>query len=73
MQRTKGRKEIKVKDVYDSKLRHSEIVASDEPLDEVIRKFAKRADLRGLFLTDNKGKLVGVVTRIDLVKLAKFK
>ncbi len=64
---------VSVRDVYDPELGHCEILRPDESLEQIIRKFAERADLHGFFVVDETGKLLGVITRIDLLNFAKFK
>lgn len=64
---------MKVKDAYDPQLGHCEILRPEESLHQLILKFAERADMRGFFVADTDGKLLGVVTRIDLLNFAKFK
>lgn len=47
------------------------IVDHREPLGEVIRRFTRRPELRGIFLVDGERKFVGVITRTDLLDFVK--
>jgi CBS domain-containing protein len=49
------------------------IVGPDEDFAEIIRRFAIRADLRGIFVADAEGHLLGVITRSDLLDWARIK
>ena len=61
---------LRVKDVY-SKEMYSLIVGKDTPVEEVVKSFAENTTLRGIFVTDEKNQLVGVITRQDLLTWAK--
>ena len=43
------------------------VVDRDAPLAEAIRQFATNHDLRGIFLTDENGRLAGVINKQDLL------
>jgi CBS domain-containing protein len=62
---------LRVKDVYNSDM-HSLIVDKGTPVEDVIKSFVKKPELRGIFIVDEKKQLVGVITRHDLVNWAKF-
>jgi CBS domain-containing protein len=66
-------KPIYVKDVYDPKHRLSVIVRADEPLEDVLRRFAQESWLRGIFVTDKVGHLKGAITRTDLLSWARLR
>lgn len=62
---------LRVKDVYNSDM-HSLVVDKDTPVEDVIKSFVKKPELRGIFIVDEKKQLIGVITRHDLVTWAKF-
>ncbi|MEM3586748.1 MAG: CBS domain-containing protein [Candidatus Jordarchaeaceae archaeon] len=62
---------LQVKDVY-SKEMHSLIVGKDTPVEEVIKSFVEKPELRGIIVVDEKKQFAGVITRRDLVTWAKF-
>nr|MDO8083061.1 CBS domain-containing protein [Candidatus Freyarchaeota archaeon] len=62
---------LRVKDVYSSEM-HSLIVGKDTPIEDVIKSFVKKPELRGIFIVDEKTQLIGVITRHDLITWAKF-
>jgi CBS domain-containing protein len=66
-------KPICVRDVYDPKKRLSVLVRADEPLEDILRRFAQEAWLRGIFVTDEVGRLVGVITRTDLLDWTRLR
>jgi CBS domain-containing protein len=43
------------------------VVNRDMPLAEAVRQFATNHDLRGIFLTDEDGRLAGVINKQDLL------
>lgn len=61
-----------VRDVFSIDRSFALVVNGDTPLEEVIRKFAGRADLRGIFVVDGNRKLAGVITRGDLLAWARL-
>ena len=64
---------ILVREVYDPQGTFSLLVQSDEPLEEVLRRFAQETCLRSLFVTAPDGQLVGVITRADLLHWARLR
>jgi CBS domain-containing protein len=64
---------IYVKDVYTPDSMLSAVVHADEPLEEVIRRFAQEAWLRGIFVTNGSGQLLGVINRMDLLDWAQLR
>ncbi len=63
---------VLVKDVFE-KTTLSLIVNEDEKINEVIRHYAEKPSLRGIFVVDKEQKLKGAITRNDLLQWAKFK
>ena len=63
----------RVKDAYDIAKMNSLIIDEDEKLVNVIKRFVKNPDLRGIFLVDTKKRLKGVVSRTDLLNIVKVK
>ncbi|MBM3944740.1 MAG: CBS domain-containing protein [SAR202 cluster bacterium] len=59
---------ITVREVFDPKNNASAIVPAEEPLKDVITRFARDMKLRGVFVTDPIGRFSGVITRNDLLK-----
>ena len=43
------------------------ITRADESLEQVLRRFAEVPWLRGIFVTDDNGRYLGVITRVDLL------
>ncbi len=66
-------KPICVRDVYDPECSLSILVSADEPLDDVLRCFAQDSSLRGIFVNDETGQLVGVITRTDLLNWTRLR
>lgn len=64
---------ILVREVYDPQGTFSLLVRSEAPLEEVLRCFAQETCVRSLFVTDAEGRLVGVITRSDLVHWARLR
>jgi CBS domain-containing protein len=64
---------IYVKEVYDANHKLSVLVRADELLEDVLRRFAEEAWLRGIFVTDEAGRLMGVITRTDLLDWARLR
>lgn len=65
--------ELTVRDACHLDLSPPIIVRPDENFTEIIRRFATRADLRGIFVADSEGHLLGVITRSDLLDWARIK
>ena len=63
---------LRVRDVFSIDRSLALVVDEDTPLKEVIRKFAERADLRGIFVVDGNRRLAGVITRGDLLAWARL-
>jgi len=64
---------IYVKDVCDPDRALSILVSADEPLEDVLRCFAQDSSLRSIFVTGEAGQLTGVITRTDLLNLARLR
>ncbi|MGC8837085.1 MAG: CBS domain-containing protein [Anaerolineae bacterium] len=64
---------ILVREVYDPQGTFSFLVQSEAPLEEVLRRFAQETCLRSIFVTDSEGRLVGVITRADLLHWARLR
>jgi CBS domain-containing protein len=64
---------IYVKDVYNSKRVASALVRADDPLEDVLRQLAEEPRLRGVFVTDIEGLLVGVITRTDILEWVRLR
>ena len=67
------RQKIMVKDIHDIKSLHSEIIEPDKNINQVLCRFADRADLGGIFVVDANKKLKGVITKTTLLNFAKLK
>jgi Mg/Co/Ni transporter MgtE len=61
-----------VKDVFENTTL-SLIVNEEETITEIIKHYAERSSLRGIFIVDKEQKLKGSITRNDLLQWAKFK
>jgi CBS domain-containing protein len=66
----KKTKQLLVRDVFEIDRSLGIQVKEDTPIRTVIREFAERGELRGVFVVDDKGTLTGVVTRHDLLAWA---
>ena len=66
-------KPICVRDVYDPERSLSILVSADEPLEDVLRCFTQDSSLRGIFVNDETGRLVGVITRTDLLNWTRLR
>lgn len=64
---------ILVREVYDPQGAFSLLVPSEAPLEGVLRCFAQETCLRSLFVTAPDGRLVGVITRSDLLHWARLR
>ena len=64
---------LTVKDAYHMDLVPSLIVGPDEDISEVVLRFAGRPVTRGIFVADEKRRLLGVITRTDLLDWARLK
>ncbi len=70
--RAKAQK-LRVRDVFDIDKSLAVVVPEETPFAEVVRTFAGRTDLRGIFVVDRHQRLVGVITRQDLLHWAAEK
>ncbi|MGQ9586437.1 MAG: CBS domain-containing protein [Anaerolineae bacterium] len=65
---------IFVRDVYDPEGRLSLLVRADEPLEDVLRRFAAlETCLRSIFVTTPDRLLIGVITRADMLHWARLR
>ena len=64
---------LTVEHICDLNLKDILIVEPDEAFSQVIQRFAYHSDLRGIYVTDAEGHLLGVITRIDLLDWARAK
>ena len=64
---------ITVRDIYRHGKKRTLVIGGDKPLEEVIKRFAKPYVLRAIFVVDDKQRLIGVITRIDLLNYVKVK
>ncbi len=58
-------------DVYTMDRRPSLLVGPDERFTAVVRRFAERPEMRGIFVVGEKDRLIGVITRRDLLDWAR--
>jgi len=63
---------LSVKDVFENTTL-SLIVNEEEKIIEIIKHYAEKPSLRGIFVVDKERKLKGAITRNDLLQWAKFK
>lgn len=63
---------ICVKDAYNSRRVASVLVRAEDPLDDVLRQVAEEPRLRGIFVTDVEGLLLGVITRTDILEWVRL-
>ncbi|MHA1364261.1 MAG: CBS domain-containing protein [Candidatus Freyarchaeota archaeon] len=63
---------LRVKDVYHPQT-YSLLVEKDTPIEDIIKSFAEEPLLRGIFVVDEKKRLVGVITQNDLISWAKLR
>lgn len=66
------KEQLRVKDVFDVDRTLAVVVEDSTPFREVVRRFAERADLRGIFVVGSDRKLSGVITRQDLLTWARL-
>ena len=64
---------IYVTDVYDANHNLSVLVQADELLEDVLRRFAEESWLRGIFVADEASRLLGVITRTDLLDWTRLR
>ncbi len=65
----KGQK-LLVRDVFDIDRSLAVVVPQSTPFFDVVKQFATRAELRGIFVVDGDKHLTGVITRQDLLHWA---
>ena len=61
-----------LRDVYDPELTVSVAVSAEEPLEDVLRRFAKKPSLQAIFVTGEADQLIGTVTRGDLLRWVRM-
>jgi CBS-domain-containing membrane protein len=66
-------KKLTVRDAYDFDPHPSFIVGPDEDFADVVQRFASFPELRGIFVADSEQRLLGVITRRDLLEWARVK
>ena len=66
-------KKLTVRDAYDFDPHPSLIVGPDEDFAKIIQRFANLPELRGIFVADSEKRLLGVITRRDLLAWARVK
>lgn len=66
-------KELKVQDVCSFDPDPSLLVGPDEDFAEIIQRFARLTELRGIFVVDDEQRLLGVITRADLLDWTRVK
>ena len=62
-----------VQDAYHYDETESYLVNPDRPFQEAVHRFATMASARGIFVLDDQGRLLGVLTRRDLLSWARSK
>ncbi len=62
-----------VKDIFKPENMHSLIFKEGESTKVIIKTFADQVHLRGIFVIDNEGKFIGVITRNDILLWAKYR
>jgi CBS-domain-containing membrane protein len=66
-------KELKVQDVCSFDPDPSLLVGPDDDFAEIIQRFARLPELRGIFVVDDEQHLLGVITRADLLDWTRVK
>lgn len=66
-------KKLAVRDACNFDSNPSLIVGPDEDFAEIIQRFATLPELRGIFVVDDERRLLGVITRTDLLDWARVK
>jgi CBS-domain-containing membrane protein len=66
-------KKLKVQDVCNFDPDPSLLVGPDEDFAEIIQRFARLHELRGIFVVDDEQRLLGVITRADLLDWTRVK
>lgn len=67
------KKDLCLRDVYDPEYKASVVVPADEPFENVLHRFAEESSLRGIFVTDEAGQLIGTITRSDLLNWVRLR
>ncbi len=66
-------RKLTVKDACNLNLSSLLIVRPSEEFSQVIQHFANHSELRGIFVADTEGRLLGVITRTDLLDWTRVK
>jgi len=64
---------IFVKDVFRTRGTHCIIVDEEEPFKEIITLFTRKSHYRDIFVVNKRKKLIGIISRSDLLNWARFK
>ena len=64
-------KRLTVQDAYTMDKTPSLITNPDDDFSDVVRRFAEQPELRGIFIADGEWRLLGVITRRDLLDWAR--
>ena len=64
---------LMIRDVYGFDTNPSLIVGPDEDFADIIQRFANLPELRGIFVADTEQRLLGIITRTDLLDWARMK
>jgi CBS domain-containing protein len=64
---------LTVRDLCDPERPQSVIVRGDAPLDTVLRCFSQGEGLRSIFVNSNEGRLLGVITRVDILEWIRLR
>lgn len=64
---------LKVRDVCNNDISDALLCGPDDDITTVIERFAGDPALRGIFVTDTEQRLLGVITRRDLLEWARIK
>jgi CBS domain-containing protein len=65
-------RKITVEEAYNLDKTPSLIAAPDDEFTDVVRRFAEQPDLRGIFVAEQDCRLIGVITRRDLLDWARI-
>lgn len=66
-------RKITVEHAYNLDKTPSLIASPEDQFTDVVRRFAKTPDLRGIFLAEDDCRLIGVITRRDLLDWARIR
>ena len=66
-------KKMTVKSAYSLQDEEPVIMKASDEFNRVVQNFAKNAELRGIFVVDEKNRFAGVITRTDLLDWARVK